>query len=512
MLAPTLASPSVTPGAAPSGRFAAALRTILAIELPFIFVASNPIVGDDIWWLLKYGQLIVERGLLPGEDPFTFTPLEAGAINQPWFAEVVFYAAYAAGGPALLLTLSAILAATTFGLVFAAAWERTHSGRVAAVVGIAAFGLVAANLSTRAQLVAFVLFALSAYAMTAARTRPRWLVAVPLAEVIWVNSHGSFPLGLVLVACACTDVCWTFAQSRSAEAKRQAEWYGLTFVATGAAMLLNPHGVEALNYVQRIGSNPIIRGLISEWRPPTLSDPNGIALFVSFALVGLALYRSPQRLSPGDTVLLLLTGGLALQAVRNVAWWGLIAAPIAAVHLSALPEVRSLARRFHEADARARSHSQLPAVAAAFAVGLALLISLPWVKSANPLLPPDKRGVLDQNLPISAAQFARDLPPGRVYNYQLWGGYLLWELWPIHQVFGDGRIEIHPPRVWADYQKLRLGHVEWRELLDAYRVDYLFLHPEDQRDLLALAESDAGWRVLYRDHAAVLLGRVGGPL
>lgn len=481
---------------------------LLAIELPFVFVASNPVIGDDIWWLLKYGELMLERRELVGQDPFTFTPLAPQAVNAPWLAEIMVYAVYALGGAALLVFFFALATGAAFGLVFATTWERTRSVRLAALVNVAAFGLVASNLSARAQTLAFALFALSAYALAAAPRSGRWLFAVPVAELVWVNIHGSYPLGLVLASCFMAGAAWEQLSAPTEVGSRLTRRYALTLSATALALLVNPHGLAALSYVQQIGANPIIRALISEWRPPTPNDSLGLGLFCSLGLVAAVLYRSPRTIGARDVLLLGVFGLLALQAVRNVAWWALIAAPIAAQHLAALPEWRTLGERLRALDARTTAtNSRAPAWIAGCLLGLVLFVSLPWIKVANPLLPADKRSLLDASLPFGAVDFVKALPDGRVYNYQLWGGYLLWELWPRHRVYGDGRIEIHPPKVWDDYLKLRHGHAEWQRLLDDYHVDYLFLHREQQHELVALAELDAEWRVLYRDGAAVVFGR-----
>ena len=65
--------------------------TLLALFVPFVFPASTPIIGDDIWWLLKSGEIIVETGQPLISDPFNFSPHTPQLVNAQWLAEIVFY-------------------------------------------------------------------------------------------------------------------------------------------------------------------------------------------------------------------------------------------------------------------------------------------------------------------------------------------------------------------------------------------------------------------------------------
>jgi hypothetical protein len=91
-------------------------------------------------------------------------------------------------------------------------------------------------------------------------------------------------------------------------------------------------------------------------------------------------------------------------------------------------------------------------------------------------------------------------------NAQAWGGYLEWAAWPRHQVFLDGRIELHPNQVWFDYLDVVFPSARWRALLDQYDISYLVLSKVDQADLIDDVRRDVAWRLDYEDdQAAVFL-------
>jgi hypothetical protein len=66
-------------------------------------------------------------------------------------------------------------------------------------------------------------------------------------------------------------------------------------------------------------------------------------------------------------------------------------------------------------------------------------------------------------------------------NSQRWGGYLEWTAWPRHEVFLDGRIELHPAQVWLDYLDIVFPTTRWRALLDQYDISYMVLNMSTRR-------------------------------
>src|SRR5258708_1415442 len=96
------------------------------------------------------------------------------------------------------------------------------------------------------------------------------------------------------------------------------------------ASMSNPYGPGALVYIATIGSSPVIRGLVTEWAPTTVSALDGILFFASLVLLGTLALKSRLRLTATEMLLLLAFGYLAWSSVRAIVWWGLVIAPILA--------------------------------------------------------------------------------------------------------------------------------------------------------------------------------------
>jgi hypothetical protein len=142
-------------------------------------------------------------------------------------------------------------------------------------------------------------------------------------------------------------------------------------------------------------------------------------------------------------------------------------------------------------------------------VGLAVL-SLPWNKTALAILPPDKRGLFTEDTPVAVGEYLNTHEPpssGKMLNHQAWGGYLEWATWPRHQVFLDGRIELHPAQVWFDYLDVVFPSAHWRSLLEKYDISYLVLSRGEEADLVRLIQADSAWQQDYEDSLAVVFSR-----
>jgi hypothetical protein len=469
----------------------------LTVAAAFIGPASSPIGLPDVYWTLLTGTWMASHGALLEFDPFTSAPHVSGPIlNVQWLADLVFHEWDALGGLPLVITGTAVVVGTTFALLLAAAVTASGQLRVSCVVVWLAYVLGSSNLSPRPQTLAYPIFALFLLALMRAEWRKdnRLLWLLPPMTALWANLHGSFFTGFVLLGCAAAGRLLT---TRSLLAARP---YIITLVACVLASLVNPYGPGALLYVATIGSNPIIRDLVTEWAPTTVSWHEGIIFFSSLLLLGGLALKSRLRLTATEILLLLAFGYLAWSSVRAIVWWGLAFAPVLARLLgSVLPN-------------RMPSGRDRPLINGLILVTIAFVafVSLPWNKALLPFLPANKLGFFTDDTPVAVGDYLRTHDPpatGLMLDDQNWGGYLEWAAWPRHQVFLDGRIELHPPQVWFDYLDVVFPSTRWRALLDQYDISYMVLSKDEHPDLVADVRQTPGWRLDYEDDQAVVFSR-----
>jgi hypothetical protein len=490
---------------------------VLTVGAAFIGPASNPIGLPDIYWTLLRGSWMAQHTTLIESDPFTSAPhIDGRIVNFQWLADLSFYGLEALGGLPMVITGTATIVALAYAVLLAATIVASGHWRVSCVAVWIAYALGASNLSPRPQTLAYPLFAVFLLAVMRVEwcrdTRLLWLL--PPITVLWANVHGSFFTGFVLLGCAAlgrflATYKWTGFQfpSRSEAAYivghglKHTQPYLLTLGACVLASMITPYGPGSLLNLATIGGNLVIREHVTEWAPTTVGLREGPLFFASLILLGALILKSRIRLTPVEVVMLLVFAYLAWTSVRAVVWWGLVMTPtLARVLGSVLPN-------------RMAGGRDLPLVNAlivAGVVGLAV-VALPWNKASVPILPPDKRGIFTGDTPVNVGDYLRthDPPPtGRMLNAQEWGGYLEWAAWPRHQIFLDGRIELHPNQVWFDYLDIVFPSARWRALLAEYDISYLVLGKTDEADLIADLRVDPDWRLDYEDDLAVVFSRV----
>ena len=342
----------------------------ITVGAAFIGPASTPIGLPDIFWTLLTGAYQVSHGAILNSDPFTSAPPTTGPVlNIQWGADLVFYALNALGGLPMVITGTAVVVASTYALLLAAAVTASGHLRLSCVAVWLAYVLGSSNLSPRPQTLAYPIFALFLLAVMRAEwrkdTRLLWLL--PPATALWANLHGSFFTGFVLLGCAAAG---RLIATRSLHAALP---YAFTLGACVLASLINPYGPGSLVYVASIGSNPVIRDYVTEWAPTTVSWREGIMFFASVGLLAPLALKSRLRLTAVEVLVLIVFGYLAWSSVRAIVWWGLVIAPIVA-RLSGGVLMAQLPAR--------RDHPLVNGLILAGVVAVAAF-SLPWTKTAD---------------------------------------------------------------------------------------------------------------------------------
>jgi hypothetical protein len=459
------------------------------------------------------------EGRLVDEDRFTFTVAGRPLQDVNWLSQVVYHALFDLGGLELVRCVNALLLAATLALV---TWHcRRASGSLGAAVAVAVltfFGLWNV-LTIRPQTFSLLLFAGLYAALSGAERRPALLWLGPPVLALWANLHGAFPAGLMLIGCFLLGAAWRAWRGARADLSVRARGMprartdqsarptplALCLGASLLATLANPYGWGVYRYVGLTSNTAALRR-IDEWVPPGLDQWIGVAFFVSlpllFAACGLA-WRRGRGLSATEALLIGCFLPLACGSVRMVAWWLLVIAPILAARLPLLwPSL---------ADAAAPPERPSAGAAAVFGVMvLAVLFCLPGLQGYNPLLRVSRQGPrVEDDLEAVHRHLRARAGAGRVFSRFEWGEYLTWACAPDFKVFMDGRIEIYPDEVWAQYGAVTCGQSDWEHILEAHRVDYLLLDADYHRrtGLLDRVARSPAWRPEFRSGDAVLYAR-----
>ena len=495
-------------------------RLRLAVGLPqlwatvclggiFIVLSLQLVRPPDFWWHAGVGRWIVEKGAIPRVDVFSFTQAGEPYAYQMWLMEVVFYLLLAVGGLPLVTLFNTLTITAAYGLLLRVSW-RAASGnlRWASMATLAAAAVGMENWNVRPQTMSFLVFALTLYLLDSRRHRdsasgaqPRsgwalWWLAPLFA--LWANCHGGFAFGLVLVGTSLLANLLDWLRRKRGFPTQLA----IVSLFSGLAVFLTPLGAGMVDYLLGIFKHPVIRQSIVEWMPPTIQTRSGQLYFGLVIACVVLMLASRRRPAAREAIWLLVFGGLALMAGRNVAWFGFVAAPTLAASLARWSGRRP-SRRAASADPRRIN------VAIAGLVGLLGILSLPWFRPYLPL-PAARRAFTSPETPAEGVAFLRDLPsPPRVFHSESYGSYMIWAS-PEVPVFIDTRFELYPPDQWGDYLATSYARYDWAAILEKYGVDTLVLERRVHQPLVDAATEAPGWQQCYEDERTVIFQRGRG--
>jgi hypothetical protein len=218
--------------------------------------------------------------------------------------------------------------------------------------------------------------------------------------------------------------------------------------------------------------------------------------------LSLAALVLPGEKDPADTLVVLLSALASVLALRNIMFFAIFAAPVAAARWSDF------------LSARARLPDILPGAPlkrylAAAAAGILLLAVMPRLDRRSYFTP----GTGDSFSGKGAADFleARDREglSGNLFNDFGLGGYLLWRLYPGRQDFADGRLV----EFGIDFMKRAASYYDpavWQEMEKRYGLTAAVIYNEKEYKA-AYLDSRKDWRLVYwDDHALVYLKAVPG--
>ncbi len=487
------------------------LWALIVLAGIFAFLNTSPIRPHDFWWHMQAGKEILATGHIPAVDTLSFT-----ATGRPytywvyWLMEAALYLFYSIGGPALVILVHSLSITAAYGLLLHLCRREAGAWRPAVPCVLFAAAQGVNDWNVRPQAIAFPLAALVLWAIYENRRslRWRWLIILPVSLLIWVNSHPSFVIGLMLLG------VWLLSESIAIRQRLLRP--ALAMMASGVACLFNPRGPGIITYLGSMSQSPVIQNLVWEWRPPSFDTLHGSIFLTCLLLSAVILALSPRRPDLFQVLTFFAFAGLGLKTSRGIVWFGMVMAPVLAGHLAALIDQ---ARHPLQKTPRLSRHGRLSALPPstgslalnyflAGAIVSGVLLSLPWFKDLL-LFPENKAGLISSETPVEATRFLlKEQWPGKLFHAQAFGSYLIWAAQPDYPVFVDPRIELYPPRIWLDYLSISEAQCDWEQRLEQYGVNTLMLNPKEQSALVRAASESPNWKQVYQDPYAVIFVRV----
>jgi len=460
--------------------FPAMLGTFLVLGA--FYEARAFFVDPDLWWHITVGQNILATHHWPTTDPYSFTVAGQPWIAYEWLGEILWAVVYRVGGLRALEALLIVLSSSVMLALYYFSTLRSGNSKAGFLATGIMLTLANASFTLRPQMLGYLFLVLTLIALERFRQgKLRALWFLPVAFLLWVNTHGSFAIGLGTIFLYWVGGLKKFrlggiaARQWTAAERVRLE---LVFVLCLAVLPLTPYGTQVAAYPFNVAfAQPLNIANILEWQPMPFNQLGGkifLGLLLAFICLQVLL-RLEWRL---EEFALFLFGVLsACLHLRFLLLFVPFITPLLAV---------IFARWLPRYD-RSKEHRVLNAVL----ITVVIAAMIRYFPSQ-----PDLEQKVAKHYPVDALRYLSEHPaPGPTYNTYGFGGYLILAG---QKVFVDGRADVFERGgVFGDYLHVSLMRPGAPRVLQGYGVRSCLL--ERGEPLTVLLAVMPEWQRVYID-------------
>jgi hypothetical protein len=344
--------------------------------------------------------------------------------------------------------------------------------------------------------------------------RTIYLFLFPLLMVLWVNLHGGYLVGFVLIGIYWIGNITSYLVGIGPGLKPAKHLGGsliLIALLSSVAALLNPYGYRLLLFPFEILGSRVAMENIMEWQSPSFHQ-FGYYEFCLLLLV-VTFLATPKKANVIELGVVVFSIHISLVGQRHIPIFAILTAPIlgqrlddlcrAAAVLTRQSPLSGIQKRILESISRVEClNSNLSGHVYPIALGLFMIFSLQNGGRAF------GKTILDYKFegsryPIHAVGFVeQNSLSGNMYNSYVFGGYLIYRFFPDprYRVFVDGRGIVGGEDYLTEYAKVSQLTPEWKKTLEKYQVNWII--EETNSPLSVSLSAQHEWKLVYSDNIA----------
>ena len=473
----------------------------LSIFLILVFKTGNGLLTDgDTGYHIRAGEYIVEHLAVPKQDIFSFLSPQFRWTVHEWLSEVIMAVIHSAFGLTGVVVFFSFLLALTHFILYKAL--RAYSDDIILVTALTSLATATSSSHWLARPHLFSLMLtlvwyrlLNDYQYKGKNT----LFYLPALMLVWVNLHGGFIIGLLLVGIYLGGnlIEWTTEQPSSAnpgrEKAKQLLVIGLLCLAT---CLVNPQGFKILLFPFEITSNRFLMDNVAEFLSPNFHQALPFKYMLLAAVAIFAISRIP--LNPIELALLLLMTYMSLYSVRYVSLFAIMVSyPLLRVSESL---VRRLPPRLFTWYQKRNENLAIMESRMIASLWPALGISLVIVLSATGAV---RFQFAETVFPVAAVNFIKEEKiSGNMFSNDEFGDYIIYAAWPEYRVFMDGRSDMYGEKVIKEYLKIARVEPGWEDIIRKHDITTIMFNTKSALSAALMEHKD--WHPIYADKLATI--------
>lgn len=480
----------------------------LLFVIPFLclsFYPVNSLLEDaDTGYHIRAGEYILDTFSIPRHDIFSFLSPPIPWTAHEWLSEVIMAIVHRAFGLTGVVIFFAVLISLVYCLLYRMNCTRKKNNIVLAIL-VTLLVMLSSKLHwlARPHIFSQILIVVWYFILKAYHYRNKnYLYLLPLLMVLWVNLHGGFIAGFILLGVYCIgNIVQSFssdAEKRSLSRKKTAT---LAFVSVLCllAALINPYGYHILLFPFNLVSNRFLMDHVSEFISPDFHEfvPFKYLLFLMISLFAV----SRERLDAIELLLVLIFTNMALYSARHIPLFAIISFPIILRQGEALlQEKKGAFTDFLKKRSDVIASVEKTATGYVWpVVGVLIVVFFGATGKLEFAFDASKK-------PVAAVEFLKSEPiQGNMFNDDEFGDYIIYAAWPNYRVFFDGRSDMYGAERMKDYIKVINMETGWETVLEKYNINWIIYNSKSILSRVLI--KDKGWRLIYSDKVATIFVR-----
>jgi len=459
------------------------------------------LLGDgDTGYHIRAGEWILSRFSVPHHDMFSFLTPPLPWTAHEWLSEVIMALIHSAFGlTGLVIFFTGILALVSL-LLFR--MLQHEGGNILLAVLFVLLATISSQIHwlARPHVFSLFLFLIWYWILEDYRQHDKnRLYLMPPILLLWVNLHGGFLAGFMLLAIyfmgEVPDFFCNNVEMRDRARKRIKALF-ITIAVCIPVSCINPYGYHILLFPFNLVSNKLIMDSVSEFMSPNFHDPTPFKYLLLLLIAVLAF--SKKRLQLVEILLLLVFLNMSLYAARYIPLFAIVSAPILMRHSDLLMRDShgKIAAFFTK---KAKNISAIDASSGGILWLIAAIGAIVCLTAAGNI----QYGFDPKTKPVAAVKFIEKANlPGNMFNNDEFGDYVIYSAWPLYKVFFDGRIDMYGTEKLKEYVKVRNFDDGWEKILDKYRINWIFFNTESS--LARFLKIHKDWVLIYQDKVACI--------
>lgn len=462
-------------------------QKILLLTFVFAFLFRTDLAFDqDLGRHLKVGEITLEERSVPKTNLFSYTNPDFKYVNTHWLFGVMAYLFSQNLGLNALLILKVLI--ILFSVFLTLKIIPKEKSVFLLPLGFIFLHVLRERLELRPEIFSFLFTASTLYILERySKTKSKLIFLLPFIQLIWINTHIYFFVGLILQLIYFTQF-------------KRLKMLAIIFVLSIGAGFLNPNGLQGvlypLNVTKNYGYSIVENQTMFLLERINFSDRNFlfVKLSIGLAVFILLLGLLRKRFEIKNILLMIFGVFLALLNVRSFPYLVFLTLPAAIALLGPVKQTKTY-------------------LYASLFFALLLLLESGFYLTGNYYKYTDSQYRPDLSFQESAKEavdfaYDNDLPQPFYNNFDI-GSYLIYRGFPVYKVFVDGRPEAYPKKFFQEvYIPSQSDYSKFKVLEQNLSLETVIFSHTDQtpwgRSFLQSLSKDPTWKLSFIDDYMVV--------